>query len=442
MKIAQIGLGKIGSCFLAVFAHRGFKTIGIDLDKNIVEKINHGVSPFPETNLQMLIQQNRENIQATTKITEAIPKTDMAFVRVPTPSKPNGGFNHEYVETAVAEICRAIPTKKKYYNIIITSTVMPGSMEKIANLAERISNRKLGETLGVCYMPDWVALGSVIQNILNPDVAIIGESDQKAGAHLEIILKDIVTVTHLTPLHRMNFINSEISKLVLNNYISMKISYTNTITEYCEKFKEGDAQTVLNAIGEDNRVGKKFLKPGLGYGGFCFPRDQKAFIQSAKNKGIVPRLAETVDEINDYIDKRISVKLMRMIKNKKIAVLGISYKPDTPYTKESTTIKIIDNLLKSNVKVAVYDPSLTLKGITTLNEDADFYEEVEDCLKSADTVFIGTPWKQFRDIDKKLFKNKTIIDAFGILKKLENNSDMNYIRIGTNKFNTDFIKNL
>ena len=464
MKIAVVGLGKIGSCLLACLAYKGFDVIGVDLNKKIVEKINHGIAPFPEPQLQMMIQQNREHITATTKMIEAIPQTDIAFIRVATPSEPNGGFNSQYIEHAIADICRCIPDKKEYYTIVNTSTVMPGTMkEKIEPLVEQISNRRIGPTpknedmpiptengktkiktvtkkmIGLCYMPDWVALGTVITNILNPDMILIGESDPKAGDALCSILNDL-SYPHQwdAPIHRMNFYNAEATKLLNNNYISMKISFTNTVTEYCEKLPGGDAKIVLEAIGEDSRIGSKFLKPGLGYSGFCFPRDQKAFIHSAITKGINPILHHAVDKINENIDRRISVVLRRMmdkLETKKIAILGYTFKPDTPYTKESTTLKIIENLTgDSGITVSIFDPSEP-ETDTPLIYTQNLVENIEDCLKDQKLVFIGTPWKQFHDIDKKLFKNKTIVDSFGILQNmLENESDVNYIRIGTNKF--------
>jgi len=447
MNVSVVGLGKIGSCLLACLANKGFDVIGVDLNKEIVDKINRKEAPFPESHLQEILDDN--NIQATTNMMD-IADTDMAFIRVATPSNPDGSFNSEYVETAVAEICRVIPNDKEYYAIVNTSTVMPGTMKEIIEpLVEQVSNRKIGKNIGLCYMPDFVALGSVIQDLLNPDVIIIGESDKKVGDVLSYVVgKLMASPTCKTKIHRMNFYNAETAKLATNNYLSMKISFTNTITEYCENIPDGDAQKVLDAVGDDSRIGKKFMKPGLGAGGFCFPRDQRAFVKSAIAKGIMPRLHHAVDKVNDCVDKRISVKLKRMMekeKTNKIAILGITYKPDTPYTKESTVLKIIENLATdSEIDISVYDPSLTIKGTTTLNVNDEigfyeigFFEEVEECLKNAEIVFIGTPWKEFKNIDKKLFKNKTVIDSFGILKKLENESDMNYIRIGTDKFNVE-----
>lgn len=432
MKIAIVGLGKIGSSLMACFAHRQFQVWGIDLDKNIVDQINNGKAPFPETNLDLLIKNNKERIKATTKMIEAIPYTDLAFIRVATPSTPNGSFSSEYVKTAALEIARCIPDDKKEYIIVNTSTVMPGTMNEVTKLVQQVN-----QNIGVCYMPDFVALGTVIQDYLNPDFIIIGESSKKAGDILSKVLVDLTdrrafAFPYFQLLHRMEFYNAEIAKLAFNNYMSMKISFTNTISEICEKIPEGDAEKVLSAIGHSSRISNKFLKPGLGYGGFCFTRDQRAFINYAISQGVKPHLANATDRVNDNVAKRISIKLkrkMEKLETDKIGILGVTYKTDVPYTEESTVLKIIHNLINiPNIEVSAYDPAL---------HKHPYCETIEECLQDQKLIFIGTPWKQFRDIDHKIFKNKTVIDSFGILKTLEKESDIDYIRIGTNKFNLD-----
>lgn len=443
MNIAMVGLGKIGSCLLAYLAYRGNNVIGVDINQDIVEKLENGIAPYPETNLQNFLTRHKNRIKTTTKYIDAVPYTDVAVVRVATPSKDKGDFDSEYLEQAIAEIGRCIPEDKKYYLVIVTSTVMPGTMrEKIAPLLEQTSNRKLGKNLGLCYIPDFVALGNVLDNLLHPDMLILGESDEIAGDYAEAIFRP----TNNAPVHRMNFYNAETAKLANNNFISMKISFANTITEYCETIPEGDASIVLDAIGSDTRIGKKFMKPGLGFAGFCYPRDQQAFIQTAIAHGIKPILAHATDKINENVATRISLKLNRLMqqeKTNKIAILGLTYKPDTVYTKESTTIKIIELLTKhiEDIDITVYDPGLDAKEIAELSYlwvTAKFKRSIEECLKDQKIVFIGTPWKQFRDIPLELFIGKTIIDSFGVLNtppELIKDLNIKYIRIGTDKFN-------
>lgn len=424
----MIGLGKIGSCYLVYLAEKGHNVIGLDINQDVVQKMQNLVAPYPETSLQDCLTKHRDKIKITSNYMEAIPESDVAVIRVATPSRERGDFDSEYLEQATTEVGRCIPDNKRYYLVIVTSTVMPGTMkEVIAPLLERTSNRVLGKNLGLCYIPDWVALGSVIHNLLYPDVVLIGESDNIAGEYAESIFRPL----NNAPIHRMSFYNAETAKLVNNNYISMKISFANMIAEYCENIPGGDAKTILDAIGDDSRIGKKFLKPGLGAGGYCFPRDQKAFIQTAIVHGIKPLLAHATDKINDNIAVRLALKLSRFMqqeKTNKIAILGTTYKPDTIYTEESTVIKIID-LLKQNltdIEIKTYDP---------FDKNS-----IEDILRNQKICFIGTPWKEFSEIDSKVFsenmnENPLIIDSFGILKKLENEKTLRYIRVGTNKFN-------
>jgi len=441
MKIAQIGLGKIGSCFAVALAEKEFEVIGVDINKEIIDRFKEYESPYYEPDLQELLTKNKSRLAFTENIVDAVQKTDMALIRVATPSLPNGGFSSEYVETAVAEICRAIPNDKSYYNVVVTSTVMPGTMEDVIKpLAEQMSQRKIGENLGLCYMPDQVALGSVIKNILNPCYVLIGESDENAGGILHRIFNapapNGFEVSDFF-IFRMNFYNAEIAKIASNNYVSMKISFANTIAEICEKVPNGDASVVLDAIGTDKRIGKKFLKPGLGYGGPCFPRDQEAFIHYAKTKDVKPILAFATDKVNNNVVERIANRLIEIIEKESIklmAVLGITYKTGTVYTTESHSMKIVEKVMRESTVdgFSVYDPARKF-GLNNMAYDLLLSDTAEECLKDAKLVFIGTPWDEFKDIDKKLFKDKIVFDCFGILAdKLENEEDVVYYRIGKN----------
>jgi len=265
--LSIIGLGKLGSTMLACFAHKKWDVIGVDINPHFVETINKGHSPIYEPLVEELINANRERIEATVEIEFAVLHSDVSFLIVPTPSISNGSFSTEYVEVAVLDIARALRKKDTYHVIVITSTVLPGDTARISEMVEKESGKKLGEDFGICYNPDFIALGKIVRDFLNPDMILIGESDERAGATVEEIHRKLVD--NNPPIYRMNFYNAELSKITLNSYCTLKITFANTIAEICESMPGGDADVVLKAVGSDSRVGNKYFKGGLGYAGPC-----------------------------------------------------------------------------------------------------------------------------------------------------------------------------
>jgi len=329
--ISVFGLGKLGCTMLACFAHKGWNVIGMDVNKGYVEKISNGESPIFEPFVDELIKKNRSNIRATTDSKYAVENSSVSFVIVPTPSLKDGSFSTKYVEAVVAEIGSILRSKADYHVVVITSTVLPGDMATMLNLLEKTSGKKCSEHFGVCYNPDFIALGSVVRNFLNPDMVLIGESDEEAGSIVAHIHEHLVD--NKPNIHRMNFCNAELAKIALNSYCTLKITFANILAEICEEMDGGDVDIVCDAIGDDIRVGRKYLKGGLSYGGPCFPRDNRAFAFSASKFGVTNSLAGKTDEINDYHkSKRIPEKIMGIMREKKtdeLAVLGLTYKKDT-----------------------------------------------------------------------------------------------------------------
>lgn len=437
MKISVVGLGKIGSCILATLASE-FEVIGIDLNRNIVDKINKGIAPHYEPQLGELLKDNKKRITATTDIRK-IAETELTIIMVQTPSLEDGSFSTKYIETAIAEIARYIPDR--YHTVVVTSTVLPGTMdEKIKPLLERISGKKLGEKIGLCYVPEFIALGSIIENLSNPDFVVIGESDKKAGKTVaQVYEKFFQSMCSDAPIYRMSFYNSELVKIALNVYITMKISFANTISEICENMPTGDAEKVLKAIGTDSRIGQKFFRPGLSYGGTCFPRDNKAFNHIAekyKSQGLLSKTAELVNI--KQIDRIVSLikYVLSDIGTNKLSVLGITYKPDTNLTIESASLKIVQKLSEEGIDISVYDPAVKhgyddlpmVSGVAWSNS-------IEQCLKNSEVVFIATPWNEFKNIKRDIFLKflkgkKTIIDAWGIQNKLKYDAELKYYQIG------------
>lgn len=438
-KISVIGLGKLGSTMLACFAHKKWEVIGVDINQSFVDTINKGHSPIYEPHVEELISINEKRIEATSEIEFAVLHSDISFVIVPTPSVEDGSFSTEYVEVAALDIARALKKKDSYHVIVITSTVLPGDTACIADMIAEESGKKLGEDFGVCYNPDFIALGKIVKDFLNPDMILIGQSDDKAGAFVEEIHRKLVD--NDPPIYRMGFHNAELSKISLNAYCTLKITFANTIAEICESMPGGDSDVVLQAVGSDSRVGQKYFKGGLGFAGPCFPRDNRALSHTAKGYGVTEIFSDVTDEINEYHKtERITNLLIKYLKEKNttgVAVLGLSYKEDTPVVEESVALSVIKALLKKGIEVSAYDPAAMDNAIDELSPCEEgcvkMLSSEYECVKGKSVCFIATPWSQFKGLDiQKLVDlmddDPVILDAWGVLPA----SGVEVKRIGKN----------
>ena len=229
-KVSVIGLGKLGACMAAAIASRGFQVIGLDVMRNVVDGLNEGKAPVREPELQEMITANRARISATMDYEAAVLASDVSFVIVPTPSEPSGAFSTTYAAAAMASIGKALKKKTGYHVVCLTSTVLPGvSDNEMVPILERESGKKCGVDFGYCYSPEFIALGSVIRDFLNPDFILVGEADRQAGADLADFYERMLP--NMTPIARMGCSNAELSKIAVNTYVTMKISFANTIAE-------------------------------------------------------------------------------------------------------------------------------------------------------------------------------------------------------------------
>jgi len=417
----MVGLGKLGCTMMACFAHRGWDVIGTDINPEYVLSVNEGKSPIYEPGVAGLLKAHKEKISATSDPVEAALKSDVSFIIVPTPTVEDGSFTTKYVFEAAKGVAPAIKKKSSYHLVVVTSTVMPGETDKVRQLIEDISEKRCGPDFGVVYNPDFIALGSVIENFLNPDMILIGESDEKAGKIIEDIHRALVLNEPET--HRMNFWNAELAKIGLNSYCTLKITFANIIGEICERLPGGDAHAVTQAIGADSRVGKKYFKPGLGYSGPCFPRDQRAFSHAARSAGVRAILSEATDLINDYQKNgRTSEKVIENLKKgfDKISILGLTYKENTTLVEESPSLSLIKNLDAGGFKISVYDPAGMEEAQKELSDckNVTYHSSAIDCIKDACLCFVATPWGEFRNLTEDDFKTNmmdpVVIDAWNL----------------------------
>lgn len=429
MKISVVGLGKLGACMAAVFASKGFDVTGIDVNRNLIEAYNKGECPINETDLKAYLDKGRTHLTFTTDFS-AVKDTDMTFIIVPTPSIEDGSFTNRYVLDALYEISRAIAQKQTYHLITVTSTVMPLSAKKeFIPAIERITQKTVGEEIGFTYNPEFIALGSVIKNMLTPDAILIGESDERSG----IILGGFYSLIceNKPPICRMSIENAECAKLMLNVAVTTKISLANTFAEVCERIPNGNIDVITDFIGKDSRIGRKYLTGGTAYGGPCFCRDALAFTRLANNLGLKDGLAMAVHNVNQNQNIRLastSFNLVRNILNPKIAVLGLAYKTGTGITEESAGVKLMQNLQRHKVNCTAYDSCPYL--VTDVKVEAT----IQDALMGTDLAVITLPLQSYAlspEVFKKYMRTPKVLDCWRMLNKdVFNKAGIEYHALG------------
>lgn len=434
-RVSVIGLGKLGASMAAAFASRGFEVIGVDVNQQSVDLVNEGKAPVQETNLAETIAANSGRIRATLDHEEAVLNSEISFVIVPTPSDERGAFSLQYAEWAFREIGRAIGKKKDYHNVVLTCTVLPGSTRQaLLPILENKSGKRAGADFGVCYSPEFIALGSIIHDFLHPDFTLIGELDEKCGRQLEELYARVML--NDAPAARMSLENAELTKISVNTFVTTKITFANMLAEICEKLPGGNIDVVTNALGMDSRIGRKYLTGSIGYGGPCFPRDNVALSFIAHELGVRASLAETTDSMNRAIAEKISRRLQKLVrKGATVAVLGLSYKPHSHVTEESQGVYVAEHLSKSGVRVVAYDPMSSEMSLDEIRRNIVVLNSIAECLKQAEAVLITTPDPAFASLSAPDFKNDwaevLVVDFWRICReRLEGAPGIRYVAAG------------
>lgn len=434
MKISVIGLGKLGSVLAAVLAERGYVVVGVDTNKASVAAVNGGEAPVQESGLEALIRKNRSRLSASMDCQGAVASSDVTFIVVPTPSREDGGFSLQYALQAAEQVGLALRRKTGFHLVVLSSTVLPGATrDSVQPLLETVSGKRCGRDFGLCYNPEFIALGTVIRDLCNPDLVLIGESDPRSGEILEGIHRRICENTPV--IAHMNFVNAELAKLCLNTYVTMRISYANMLAGVCERLPGADVDVVTAALGADSRIGSKCLKGGLGYGGPCFPRDNVAFAALARQLGAPASLSEATDRLNRQLSPRLGEQVAALLQEGQTAgILGLSYKPLTNVVEESQGLMLAQDLSKRGIRVVVYDPAAMDNARQVLNGGVIFAPSMEACAAEAHVLVITTPWEQFRSLQpahlRRLPEVPVILDCWRILRSEEFAKTARYLTLG------------
>jgi UDPglucose 6-dehydrogenase len=384
----------------ACFADRGISTIGVDVNPRTVAKINAGESPIFEPGLAELISRGRGQLRATEDVAEGVLNSEVTFIVVPTPSESHGGFSLRYVNAAAEALGKALRDKPAQHDIVLTSTVLPGSSEhSVIPLIENFSGKRCGEGFGFCYNPEFIALGTVILDFLNPDFILIGESDGAAGERLERLYHTVCE--NDPPASRVNIVSAELAKISVNSFVTMKISFANMLAALCEELPGADVDSVTAAIGRDSRIGSKYLKGALGYGGPCFPRDNMALAYLAKQLGVRSVLPEATDAFNSAFLERLTAWIAGSVPSQAVvAVLGLSYKPNTTVVEESQGLKLAERFAARGLRVVVYDPVALESARAALKKRVRYAETLEGAIKDAKVIVVANPDQEFRALNR------------------------------------------
>ncbi len=421
MKISVIGSGYAGLVNAAGFAHIGNQVTCVDIDQKKIDQINNGISPIFEEGLEDILKSSlkKGNLKATTDIKTAIEQTDLTFIAVGTPSNEDGSINLKYIETVSKDIGNILKNKDSYHLIIVKSTVVPGTTEDtVGTIIEQTSTKKRGRDFGLAMSPEFLREGKAMEDYLKPDRVVIGAHDKKSSDILCELNKPLTGNIITTGIK-----TAEMIKYTSNAFLATKISFTNEIGNICKKLGI-DVYDVMKGVGADFRISPYFLNAGCGFGGSCFPKDVKALIAKSKQLGYTPTLLESAITVNKNQPKKmidIAKKHLGELKDKKITLLGLAFKPGTDDIREAPAVTIIEDLIKAGAIVTVYDPEAENNIKSIFKDKINYAHTKEKAIAASGTIMLLTEWDEFRD--ESLYEGKRIIDG---RKTLDKKTQPNY----------------
>ena len=411
MNIAVIGTGYVGLVTGTCFAETGNHVICVDIDEEKVNKLKSGKITIYEPGLELLFERNQEqgNLHFTTNLEEAVTQSDIIFLALPTPPGEDGSADLSYILNVAKQLG---PMINGYKVIIDKSTVPVGTAELVS---AAIAENAAGE-YDVVSNPEFLREGMAVEDFLKPDRVVIGTSSERAKKLMGQLYEPFVRQGN--PVIYMDERSAEMTKYAANSYLAMRISYMNEIANLCEKLG-ADVSMVRAGIGSDNRIGKRFLFPGVGYGGSCFPKDVQALAKMSEENDYDFKILESVMNVNK-IQKTVLVKKIKKyfgddLAGKKIALWGLAFKPNTDDIREAPALYIIEELLEAGCTIAAYDPEAMDNVKAEFGDKINYGHDPYDVLEGADALAIVTEWSNFRapDFDKlgELMKNKAIFDG-------------------------------
>jgi len=420
MKIAVVGTGYVGLVTGTCFAETGNEVICIDNDVQKVEKLSSGKITIYEPGLEKIFLRNEKEgrLKFTTSLADGIKDARIIFLALPTPPNEDGSADLKYV-LGVAHEIGGLLTKNDYKVIIDKSTVPVGTAEKVRmQILEggKKNSQDLSDAFDVVSNPEFLREGVAVEDFMKPDRVVIGTTSEKAQKFMTDLYAPFVRQGN--PLIFMDEKSAELTKYAANSFLAMKISFMNEIAQMCER-TGADVDMIRKGIGSDERIGRRFLFAGIGYGGSCFPKDVNALIRSSNEVGYDFKILNAVVEVNEkqklHLMPKIKTYFKNDLKGKKIALWGLAFKPNTDDIREASSLTIIEELLAAGASVSAYDPEAMPNVKKQVGDKITYAENQYDALTDADALLIATEWSEFRTPDfnkiSSLLKNKAIFDG-------------------------------
>lgn len=416
MKIVVVGTGYVGLVTGTCFAEVGIDVTCIDIDQKKIDGLKKGVMPIYEPGLEEMVKRNyaQGRLHFGTSLVEALPGAEAAFIAVGTPPGEDGSADLKYVLAVAREIGQHITD---YLVVVTKSTVPVGTSEKVRTaLAEALESRKEQLSFDVASNPEFLKEGAAIEDFLKPDRIVVGTSSKRAEETLGKLYKPFTLNGH--PVVYMDIPSAEMTKYAANAMLATKISFMNDIANLCELLG-ADVNLVRKGIGSDPRIGHRFIYPGVGYGGSCFPKDVKALIRTGREHHYTLRILDAVEAVNDDQKMVLPTKILghfgEDLKGKNFAVWGLSFKPRTDDMREAPSVVIIQKLLAKGARVRAYDPVAMEEARHQFADTITYAKDPYDALLDADALLLVTEWPEFRlpnfEVVKKLMRGHVVFDG-------------------------------
>ena len=437
MKISFVGTGYVGLVSGTCFAEMGVITTCVDIDQNKIDGLKNGIMPIWEPGLENLVKRNYEKkrLSFTTNLEESINGAEACFIAVGTPPDEDGSADLKYVLDVAAEIGR---TMQNYLVVITKSTVPIGTAEKVREtISAELKKRNSDIPFDVASNPEFLKEGDAISDCLHPDRIVVGTDSERAKEIINRLYKPFVLNGH--PIIFMDIPSAELTKYAANAMLATKISFMNDIANFCEKVG-ADINYVRKGIGTDKRIGPYFIYAGTGYGGSCFPKDVKAIIKTADANDYSLEILKAVENVNDRQKSTLFNKLYKYfdgnLKDRKIVLWGLSFKPNTDDMREAPALVIIEMLLNAGANVYAYDPVAMHEAKRILGNTINYVKDPYDAIDNADALLLVTEWTEFRVLNYPRLasmKNKVIFDGRNIYEPFEvRDRGFKYFGIGRN----------
>lgn len=438
MKIAIVGTGYVGLVTGTCFAETGVDVVCVDIDEKKIENLKKGIIPIYEPGLEPMVQRNHEKgrLEFSTSLKDCIQDCEAVFIAVGTPPDEDGSADLQYVIAVAREIGKYMDD----YLVAVTKSTVPitTSIKVKAAIQEELDKRNSDLTFDIASNPEFLKEGSAVDDFLKPDRIVVGVENEKAEKLMSRLYKPFVLNGH--PVIFMDVPSAEMTKYAANSMLATKISFMNDVANLCE-IVGADITNVRRGIGSDPRIGDKFIYAGAGYGGSCFPKDVKALIKTGNENGYHLRILQSVEDVNDDQKLVLFTKLKKHfkgdLKGKKIALWGLSFKPNTDDMREAPALVLIDKLIEAGAKVKAYDPVAMTESQRKIGDKLDYANDMYEATIDSDALVLITEWSEFRipnyKVLDKLVKNKVVFDGRNIYdpQEMEENG-FKYYGIGRN----------